>query len=330
MNMKNIKFIPALALIVLLSACNGSKQPTVKEPKFAKLGDEVQFEVFRDGLQSEDIYGVFGEEKLPSYVFKFNSSEKQEMKVKDGKKVISSQDDKIQYLYDVKYDSKNLRASMKEDVISVSKASSDAGEKGYSNMEMTIDMGYQISKIDDKEYIVVYENSSKSYELGKDVSEMNAEQREEEFSSLAGGGGVLDSFMSDYFGDVLNYYESYDDETKSHYKFYKNGDVYTVKYSSTYEEEFESSGVKAYKETTVYEDCVQFEKTKNGLKFKSSEVREKTVEMLDDPYYNGVRYKKGQILTDNDYEYQDNSLVAKDVTVKEVDISKYSQGMLMI
>ena len=326
--MKNIKFIPALALIVLLSACNGSRQPTVKKPKFAKLGDEVQFEVFRDGLGSEDIYGVFGEEKLPSYVFKFNSSEKQEMKVKDGEKVISSQDDKIQYLYDVKYDSKNLRAVMKEDVISVSKASSDAGEKGYSIMDMTIDLGYQISKIDDKDYIVIYENSSKSYEPTKDVSEMNAEQREEEFYNFAGG--VLGSFMSDYFSDVLNYYESYDDETKSNYKFYKNGDVYTVKYSSTNEEEFESSGVKAYKVTTVYEDCVQFEKTKNGLKFKSSEVRERTVEMLDDPYYNGVRYKKGQILTENDYEYQDNSLVAKDVTVKEVDISKYSQGMLMI
>ena len=326
--MKNIKFIPALALIVLLSACNGSRQPTVKKPKFAKLGDEVQFEVFRDGLGSEDIYGVFGEEKLPSYVFKFNSSEKQEMKVRDGEKVISSQDDKIQYLYDVKYDSKNLRAVMKEDVISVTKASSDAGEKGYSIMDMTIDLGYQISKIDDKDYIVIYENSSKSYEPTKDVSEMNAEQREEEFYNFAGG--VLGSFMSDYFSDVLNYYESYDDQTKSYYKFYKNRDVYTVKYSSTYEEEFESSGVKAYKVTTVYEDCVQFEKIENGMKFKSSEVRERTVEMLDDPYYNGVRYKKGQILTENDYEYQDNSLVAKDVTIKEVDISKYSQGMLMI
>ena len=155
--MKNIKFIPALALIVLLSACSGSRQATAKEPKFAKIGSEISFADYKAAFASQDIYGVFGEEgNLPSYAFKYNSSQKEYTDTKEGKKVLSSNEGKTQYLYDIKYDSKNLRASMREDSFGNSKNTAN-GKTGYSNMDIYIDMGYQISKVEGKDQIVVYE-----------------------------------------------------------------------------------------------------------------------------------------------------------------------------
>ena len=168
----------------------------------------------------------------------------------------------------------------------------------------------------------------KAYDIGKDVSEMSAEQRRQEFDAIAVD--FLDEFMSDYISYTLNYYEGYSEEEKANYSFYKNGDIYTIKYAKTVETEVKDETTLLYKLTTVDEDCVQFEKTKNGLKFKSSELREETVEFSSACSYEGDPYKPGQVHHDNLYRYQDNSIEAKDVTVKEVDISKYSNGIALI
>ena len=325
--MKKIKFIPALALVAMLAACGGSKSVSVKAPKFAKEGKEVEFTDFAEALDKEDLLGIWNEvdapEKVPSYIIESKASS-------EGTKKYFGSDNKSKSEYveksvendTVKADMKNVRLQIE------SKSNSSESRKDNTGSfnefkENKTEFVYQYGKVSGKDAFMYIDTVDEIF-LADDSFDGASDA--EKLAYMAEGAIMyVGNVVGNNFYDTVDNYEGLPEEAKANYKFYLNGNVLTITYTyeNTYEQKDADDKVK-YTVSSVANIKMQLDASK-GENFAYKEAYEsvETINFAQDAEYDGDEYFAGEMIELGGKEYYEAKVNVKDVTVKEVDVSNF-------
>ena len=228
-NMNKLKFIPILAAVALLSACEAKASAYLKAPKFAKEGEECEAEVafnkVLDGLQNLDTQdSKFIGSKVASY---YNATQTVFTINRDGKFFEEHTETNT---YEMK-----LQSDFNNKVITVETEKveelTDKTLKVYSYSERdeeTTKMRFQKATYGDVEYYVCAHEDTRVADL---------------FGSISNPSTLAD--MHDYFtkghinyemginliNEYLEYVDNVSEETFANFKFFDNDNISTMTYA---------------------------------------------------------------------------------------------------
>lgn len=217
--MKKTKFLSLLLFAPLLASCGGK----VKAPKFLDKGKEIKKADFVVALNKVFDKASFNDttKKLGQGEFKYETTVRDFNETLRGKKSLSKFTELEKTAEDHKYDPKQLvdRYTFRyEDKV----VKEDAAGKDVSNAKTKADCAYQYAKVGKKEYIVTVSGNEKAY-----VKEYEASKADIE----TGFDFSAKSYANSAFEEVYNMIDEYDakeGEALKDYKFYKNGNVFTI------------------------------------------------------------------------------------------------------
>ena len=318
-------------MVTMLAACdlNKSKAGSIKEPKFAKANEEIEFAAFAEDMSSDEVFGDFASgdvTKLPSFTFKSYSANSQTRKVTRNKKVLRESIMNEENSYFAETDTKNNRVHTEGESTYYASYKVETGKE----VEKYTDKGsqnIQLNKFENnREYVVVIDNDAKQFNRTTDTTDMIDSEKK---AQLFDGAYMMvwNGILQETFWDTYYDYENLTDEIKNCYKFYRDSKVYTVEY--VYEEEY---GVKdnddnlLYTQKDRYEFKFQFDTSKrldSALSYKEINSTSHTLTFNKNMEYSSDMYLEGDVYEDIYKVVFDNS-VEKDekLEVKEVDLSK--------
>ena len=326
--MKSIKFIPALALVAMLAACGGSKV-SVKAPKFAKEGKEVEFAEFAEKFNDDSIFGKLSEESInkdgfPSLSIKTKYSSEIGNKVTEGKDVKSEELEKAVEEINFKADMKNLRLSVENSKKTEKTGKDYTGAKLSEKASVDAAYAYQYNTKDSKVFLNYIDVKNETYMSVEDMTDATEEQRKEYLSEGALY-YVSDYTIHDWFYDTIYNFESWSEDEQARNKFYLNGNIFTIKYvyDETYEEK-DSSDEVVFVQHTVENLTMQLDLSKaDNFAYRQSDEYSVTVDFKQDAEWDGNEYLAGQKLDLVENSFIDSNLLIKDITLKEVDLSNF-------
>ncbi|MBO4856832.1 MAG: hypothetical protein J5511_05645 [Bacilli bacterium] len=302
--MKNLKIIPILAIVALLSACGESKQQKVKAPKFDKEGDAIEKADFFETLEFNSAgIDISNSKRIGSKVLTMSYGSSWATSVTRENKL---------YKETAELDFGNSKSEMdaKSAVIRSTSEWTSTDYTNYPNFgseeesykEMYDDY-YQVVNFDGKDYYAYVNAKQKTVSIMGPAE--NVEERAEAFDYFA-----KSSF---YYGVGLQYAEQMfntasgasDEEIAKYWGFYKNGDTLTLSYN--YEEE----PVEVYDNPDSENPVLQYTEknsataklqiTFTGSSFKLVQYQEYNYEctyavdiMGNMQYYAGDVYKEGR------------------------------------
>lgn len=312
--MKKIKLLPLLAVIPMLASCGGKPA----KPKFAKFGDEVKVDVFDKKTADAVKKSVLDKKEIPSGTVKASTNIYYLTEHKRGNKVMTKSEQHNEGISEVKHDAKNLVIEGKSTSKSSYVKKSKEGTKNQSakSVKTYVD---QEAKIDSKKYVVsAYKDSKEFYKLATIVEEVNSTK------------SILNTEIRNFLlvGQLLTYtvesgYNSADKEGKKNYKFYQNGNIFTIDFKEEIENEsknFEDKVEYIVKGTNEITVQVQIEAEKVSYKYFSQ--REEVYEYKLDT---GSNYAKGDVKKEVNCYVAEGEWKKKDVSLKAVDLSGYTQ-----
>lgn len=337
--MKKYKLIPLLALASLLAGCNvNNASSSSKEPSFAKMGKEVDFQEFVEVAGDSALLDLWMEPSayhIPSFVATKKENGSYSNKVTSKKKVVAGGEGKYVSDGKLEVDMKNFRIACKYDEKTTSKFYDEYASTEYLENPKT-DMVYQFAKFEEpvegegeevetKEYWIQADKLSNSYFKLDSVTGKGFLYRRDNVESDAvsqmNNLGVfpnsLSTYMSNYYGASV--------EEQANYHFYVNGKILTITYSAEYSEtEIDASDHFAnYIRTATIDYKFQLDAT-DGKNFKSKtfnkEVSEK--KYLRNMTVDYVARYNGDVDKSVETTAIECAVQVKDVTVKEVDLSK--------
>lgn len=326
--MKNIKYIPALALVALLSACNVNKGLSPKAPKFAKKGEQVEHGAIAEKREAEGFLPLMTVTSTDDVVSAERNKEESyidKIKVTNKKKTVLSSKS-------VRVTKENSKGDMNNLIISyTSETKSEETEKSeFDNYSKKTDdkysYNYQYGTLDDKEYLLYVDPGLKMYDWVSDVTGKDDEYKK---------GYLAEGVYFEVYGpanpneilDIIDNWGTATEEEQMNYKFFMNKDVYTIEYYSetSYEEVEPETNVVTYKETTVSESTLQLEIKENGYEWRIKGNVLTKVEFNARTSYEGTYYNAGDVLEIDSTAYIQTSLYAKDVKLEPIDISSYNE-----
>ena len=313
--MKKIKFLPLLLVAPLLTGCGNN----VKAPKFDKAGEEVAADKFAADLDEKYTAASFAkEDKLGSLVLKSKVADQQITKdVRADKLVIEDFNEYYEQNTTLKYDAANSLASAD---ISINGKSTEKTQYGKTTGKAAQKDTMFIQKYskDGSDYAV--RGSKKAKELQNptpltEVMPMDVYCDTMVKMSLASQGADVSDAIAAYMGAS--------EEERKNYKFYENGNIFTVEYAKTIEAQehknaedkvdYVTSGSQNYK--------VQIDLTDG--KWKSKLYRE----VISKTEYKLIvdEHLEGEVIEDKRLSSQDVTAELKDVKLKAVDVSGYKE-----
>lgn len=301
MNSKK-KFLSLLVFAPLLVGCGSN----VSKPKFAKFSNEVKtFDKFVDELQKAQVKtSLFKEAKVGSLELKGDHAYKDSRESKRDGKVISLN---IDYKTDKgvsKFDAESLIYLQKYEVTDTRE-----NKDGYG--------------IDTTKYVDKY-NTQIQVKDSKNVATVNFDKKEYTISPLGGvkAATYFDQYAKIIFGgslvaDMQNILGHYSEAKKDNFKFYKDGDIFTVVEKREDKRKYETST-----EVETYEHTVQVEITEGKWSSKSYYCYELT-ETYKQNYYSAA---KGDVVTEKEEDSSTCVVQSKKVGLKNLNLEKYSEA----
>ena len=328
--MKYVKLVPVLAATLLLSAC-GDKAISAKKPSFAKEGNEIQFEAFVEAMNKEDLLGFFSSgdpTKLESYSAKGTLSVEQISTRKAGEKVKAKETDLQVSSMDLQDDIEHRVVKMNETIEQHLTGKGPSSEYEQTD-KMGYDMTYQVSDVEGKKSFVGLLESEKIYAVAQDLTSVSEDDITLIFQQLGFSAGT--EFISpDWSNDIsplVAYWDTTPEEMRAKYKFFQNGEIYTVIYQEKVTDELKDSNdqlVSSSELTMEYKYQLDISK---GASFKSktSKVEKSVIKFEQDTTYNGTQYYAGESLEQENNSYFDAAVQVKKLNLKAVDLSKYTK-----
>ena len=323
--MKKIKYIPLLALTAVLSGCNFGSSISLKAPKFESEGSEFSFEEMKTEQEKSDFYGAFSAGDytvIPSAIIKGSSGYSSKLVVKEGKSVKRERDYKQVSSHKYTFDVDNKRIEMKTESKGITKDKSTSSSAENQSTTKS-DGGYRYYTIEDKLWMVSFNNLTKTYSKNMDASALDEEHLKMDIQARC---DLYADAVYSNFKTAVDYYSYRSDEEKAKYKCYKNDKIYTITYlSDTTKEEKNSSDEVLYKEVKVVSEKIQVNVSK-GSEFTYKRSKETTikVEFSKDATYNYNEYRAGQVLESSEKNYEEAAVTTSGINLKEVDLSSYA------
>ena len=308
---KTTKFLSLLLFAPLLTGCGNG----VKAPKFAKYGDEVKFDKFYKNLNAAFEKSTLLSEKktLGSVEMKGEYAEFEGSKITRDKKTYSNVGD----LYDVNYSSKvdpeNCVYESKNVLLQTSEAESAAG-KTSEVFKQELNTTYQVATIKKHKWFVVVQHERKEYSPAESLDGV----KEKEYFDALGKGAVLTG-LEECVSSIETQYGMEDDEGKKDYKFYQNGDIFTVEMNWEEEQKLEDGDGKYATQKSTCKWIVQLDMTEgkwSGKEFMDSKSVTEHTRAIG-------QFVKGDILEESYIRKQEFSAQAKKFSLKAQDLSKY-------
>jgi hypothetical protein len=301
MNSKK-KFLSLLVFAPLLVGCGNN----VSKPKFAKFSNEVKtFDKFVEELtKAREKTSIFKEAKVGSLELKGEHAHKDLHEAKRDGKVISSSSDCQTDKGTSKFDAESLVYVQKFEV-------SDTRENkdGY---------GTDVTKTVDKYNLQIQVKDSKN------VASINLDKKEYSVAPLGEvkAATFFDSQAKIMFGgslvsDMQNILGHYSEAKKDNFKFYKDGDIFTVVEKREDKKEYEVST-----EVETYEHTVQVEIVEGKWSTKSYYCSTITATYKQN-YYTAA---KGDVVTEKEEDSSTCVVQSKKVGLKNLDLGKYSEA----
>jgi hypothetical protein len=308
---KTTKFLSFLLFAPLLTGCGNG----VKAPKFAKYGDEVKFEKFYENLNAAFKKATFLSETktLGSVQMKGEYAELEGGKITRGKKTYSETSALTQTRYENKVDVDHSVYEMKVDYVEAS-SSKDASGETSNESETVMTMTYQVATISKQKWLVGAVHETKEY--GKE--ELLEGVKEQTFFDNVGKGATLLG-LQECISSIEMQYDGETEEGKKDYKFYQNGNVYTVEMNWQEEQENKEDDVVYSKEKSTCKWIVQLDMTEGKWSGKEY-LDSKTVTEYKKAY---GQYVEGDVLEETGIIKQEFSAQTKKLNLKPQDLSKY-------
>lgn len=310
--MKNFKFVPVLAIAALLSACGVNKGISVKAPKFAKEGAEVTYAEFGTKLEAAIDASELAdaESKLGDTVISAKQTQSQVSVLKNGKKELSREEQKVVYEDHYKFDADNLLGESSSSFKVYGLQSDVHGEKTQEEKEEE-SYRYQFGEGDESKYLYRYELETKYFYEEASVADGDTQEhlfnicmKEEVYNSISTFFGLMPTTETE----------------ASSYKFYVNGNVFT------FVDSYDESGNMTDDVSNVYgtyadkgELKVQLDLTNGVQKLKVA------MEVTETGKYTAAygSYGEGDEVKAEYKMYMDNSVQSKKVSLKAIDASEF-------
>ena len=301
-----MRYIPVIALAALLSSC--SLFGGMKAPSFAKEGDEVEYEEFAEAYMKagEDSELADTESKLGDRVLKYTSSSSEVETWKRGKKELSKSEEQTTGKGEAQFDYGNLVAKITGESKYTEKSSDE--EQTYSSTRTSKqEQYYQIGKYDGAKYLLLVNAKTKEYRGNMAVGTQDEED-------------VFDYSVRSSISSIAYFFRAYMPSSSSEredYLFYVKDDVLFT-YSYDNEDDYDSS---EYKCTTKLKVKAQIDLTDKKQAVRLSYERKDEMTYTKDT----GSYKDGDVVVIEEKTYAEYTVNAKDVNVKEVDLSDYTE-----
>lgn len=301
--MKNSKKILTLLVFVPLLAGCGNK---VSKPKFAKFSNEVKtFAKFDEQLQKAlKKTSLFKTAKVGSLVFTGDYGYKDVLETKREEKAIKTQTEYISNKGTVKFDAANLIYNQNMDRKSEAEYIDKGGAETSSSKETT---NYQIQVKDSKNLATIFPER-KEYQVQSLGGQKAADYMDAQVKFM---------FALSFYADMGQILGMYEEETKSRFKFYKDGDIFTVVYSREAKDTDET-----YKYEDKYDFTVQLEIKEGKWSSKSYSLFEST-KTYKVNYYS---LAKGDAQIEKEEEASTRVVEAKKLNLKKINLDKYSEA----
>ena len=327
--MKLIKFIPALAMIALLSAC-GTKSGSFKAPKFVKEGASIEKDTFVTELNTAIDASVYkGEEAITrSFVSDTSySSENSAIVYKNGKKY-SETIQQGTFTANMKADIKNHVAYLNGEQTSSNKMTQGNAASIELKNNQRHEIYLQSFLFDGVETFGEVIKSERIFIPIAPITETTPEDLI--FDSLIKDYADSESALSAtiYLAQRVN---SMDEAMLETVSLFKNNNVYTYVYEQTFEPEETLDDEDKLVKKVEKKNYEKMQVTIQGSNFKfvAYELNETTTTYFQDSTYSGTTLKSGDSVVEKERAYEVSNIQSKNVTVKPQSIDGYLLGSMI-
>lgn len=328
--MKIIKFIPALAMIALLSAC-GTKSVYFKAPKFDKVGASIEKDVFVSEINNAVDATVYNstEELAKSFIVTASyGSESITTINKDGKKYAEQLQQRTMTA-NLKADTKNYVAHMEGKQVDYMKATQ--GNVGGMEMKevQKHDMYLQTFIFDGQEVMGEVIKSEKMFIPLGPITETSPVEMV--FDSMMKSFAASEDSPISEASDFAESVENMDEGMLEKVSFFKNNNTYTLVFEETLDpvETKDDEDNLVQKVEVKNSQKVQITIKDNDCKFVSYSLNETITTYFQDSTYNGMKLKSGDSVVAKSTSYENSDIHSKNVTVKPVSIDDCLLGSMI-
>ena len=307
--MKNTKFIPFVVLVAALSACSLSSNGNY--PKMKKYSKEVSYETWNNDMekiskeQSEDSKDMTASIKIGAKMVETRTLGKE--KLIDGQTNATG-------TVKAKYDGDNDVGFMDVNIQATSKEKQYSGDIDYK-ISQKVKRHYQVSKIEETDTSISVDEENKEYHVMDEDVQTNTLQI------------AIMPMLGFAFLPM-----GYSEETKDQYKFYEDGSVFTVVYTTketrTDTTNIDGQQVEYLQSENVTTSIGQMEYKKSGDKLTSFTVRYEQKKEVTRTYL--VNYSSSCLKDDVKTESQDmiyiSTISLKKANLKAIDLKGYIDG----
>lgn len=303
---KTTKFLSFLLFAPLLTGCGNG----VKAPKFVDYGKEVKAATFITNITKAFSDVRFNKAaKIPSYEANSTYALHGNEDLIRNNKVIRNDQESYSRTIKYQYDSSELVLNLKN-----KDASKQTHKENSHKLEDVQKDNYeeqlQAGKYNKKDYLLSLDIKFKEYRpyLPLDGYKL-ADLFDGEAKSTA-----IEIIEESISGIESAYYDATDEEKKN-YKFYQNGEIYSIEYKSSQTKEVK--GDRKTRTNTLWKVQLDFTEGKwSGKEYSLEEVEIEYLKKQED-------FAKGDITKATYEKASENTIILKDVKLKNEDVSKY-------
>ena len=327
--MKLIKFIPALAMIALLSAC-GTKSGSFKAPKFVKEGASIEKDTLVTEINTAVNASVYKSEEVITRSFVSDTSygsEDSAIIYKGGKKYAETIQQRTM--------TANMKADIKNHVAYLN------GEQTTSH-KMTQGNAASIEFKDTKKHEVYLQSFLFEGEeaFGQIIKSERIFMPIAPITETTPVDLIFDSVIKNYATSqtalsntsyLAQEVNSMDEAMLEKVSLFKNNNVYTYVYEQTLEPvetlDDEDKLVKKVEQKSY--EKMQATIQGSNFKFVAYRLDETTTTYFQDSTYNGMNLKSGDSVVEKESAYEVSNIQSKNVTVKPISIDGYLLGSMI-
>ena len=304
--MKKNKILTLLAFTPLLSGCGNG----VKAPKFVDYGKQVKASAFITNITKAFSDTRFNKAaKISSYEANSAYAQHGNEDLIRNNKVIRNNQEFYRKSIKYQYDASELVLNLKNN--DVSKESHKENSHKLEDIQKgNYEEQLQAGKYNKKDYLLSLDIKFKEYRpyLPLDGYKL-ADLFDGEAKSTA------NEIMEESISSIQSNYYDATDEEKKNYKFYQNGEIYTIEYKSSQIKEVK--GDRKTKTNTIWKVQLDFTEGKwSGKEYSLQEVEIEYLKKQED-------FAKGDVTKATYEKSRENTIVLKDVKLKNEDVSKY-------
>lgn len=312
----NSKFLFLVLAVPLLAGC-GNK---VKEPKFAALGEEKTIDAFEEAIEKSlpEDHELMKDDVLGSLVMKTKGASLNSAKHSRGKTVTDENVTTSKSTEQIDYDATNVLLRDKSESVS-KEVEKDAWGKVTTTNKTTTDAMMQEHKAKDVSYAIAVDNLVKEYSPVQTLSEdvKLIDYLSENVKMI-----ILWELSMSIYQEMASY-ASADEEEQKNYKFYQNGNIFSV----VYESKFENKEVKNLTDDTIR--CVGngSEVRKVQVDFTAGAYSLVTYSKQEGKYDYKTAYESYAVGDVYEYEVASSSefkATRKEPGLKAIDLAKYT------